>query len=406
MFLRAIIPLFLLFLFSAVATAGIQERSFSFSPMVGGQVFEGDQHLKDALFWSIGLGYNLTENAALEAVFSKAETDSEISSASIVRIQTLRIDALYHFNPERKLVPYLAVGLGQITSNPETGSSRLNFLVNAGGGLKYFLNKSVALRGDLRYLFEFSDPENNLLCSAGLEFQFGKPTPAPAPLPIVAPPITPVVTPSQAPAPLLDSDGDGVMDEKDRCPNTPDGVKVESNGCPIDSDSDGVVDYLDKCPDTPQGSPVDGNGCPLDSDGDGVLNSLDQCPETPSGVSVDSKGCTTKLTLRINFGLNSDQLGPEFDSEIGQAARCINDYPGNIVFIDGHTDSQGREDYNQKLSERRAAAVKNRLVEKFAVPAIRMTARGFGENQPVADNTTSEGRFLNRRVEVACGAAE
>jgi outer membrane protein OmpA-like peptidoglycan-associated protein len=88
-----------------------------------------------------------------------------------------------------------------------------------------------------------------------------------------------------------DSDHDGVIDKKDLCPDTPKGVKVDKNGCPIDSDGDGVPDYLDKCPNTPKGTKVDKKGCSLDSDGDGVPDNLDKCPKTPKGVKVDSVGC-------------------------------------------------------------------------------------------------------------------
>jgi hypothetical protein len=88
-----------------------------------------------------------------------------------------------------------------------------------------------------------------------------------------------------------DSDGDGVMDDLDQCPNTPEGVKVDAKGCPLDTDGDGVYDYLDQCPNTPQGVKVDAEGCPLDTDGDGVYDYLDQCPDTPPGIKVDAKGC-------------------------------------------------------------------------------------------------------------------
>jgi len=92
---------------------------------------------------------------------------------------------------------------------------------------------------------------------------------------------------------------------------------------PRDSDGDGVIDALDKCPNTPKGVSVDKVGCPLDSDGDGVLDNLDQCPDTPAGVSVDVYGCPTKLTLHINFGHDSSKVDPKFDSEIAKAAQCI-----------------------------------------------------------------------------------
>ncbi len=173
---------------------------------------------------------------------------------------------------------------------------------------------------------------------------------------------------------------------------------------PRDSDGDGVTDDKDQCPNTPRGAPVDSVGCPLDSDGDGVFDYLDKCPNTPKGVSIDSDGCPTRLTLKINFRHDSNVVGDQYMGEIAKAAQCINEYPGNQVFIDGHTDSQGPSEYNQGLSERRATAVVKALVDKYNIPASRLTARGFGEDQPIADNKTAEGRKENRRVDVLCGA--
>lgn len=89
----------------------------------------------------------------------------------------------------------------------------------------------------------------------------------------------------------LDSDGDGVFDGIDRCPDTPRGATVDASGCPRDSDGDGVFDGIDRCPDTPRGAKVDANGCPLDSDGDGVFDGIDRCPDTPRGTEVDATGC-------------------------------------------------------------------------------------------------------------------
>jgi hypothetical protein len=91
--------------------------------------------------------------------------------------------------------------------------------------------------------------------------------------------------------PCRDTDGDGVSDEMDHCPDTPRGIKVNMKGCPVNSDGDRVPDYLDRCPDTPKGVEVDEYGCPVDSDGDRVPDYLDKCPDTPKGVEVDENGC-------------------------------------------------------------------------------------------------------------------
>ena len=377
--------------------AAIKPGAFTLSPMIGGHIFDNDQDLNDAMGISLGLGYNLTKQAALEAVYTQVNADGDTPADIDAKVRTFRLDALYHFMADNDLVPYLAIGFGEININPEVGGNKRHLLGNIGGGIKYFLREAVALRADARYLLDFPEPEENIIYSAGLFFQFGGATPAPAPV---------AIEPAPAPVMPKDSDGDGVTDDLDQCPNTPQGAPVDSVGCPLDSDGDGVYDYLDKCPNTPKGAPVDSVGCPLDSDGDGVYDYLDKCPGTPKGVSVDSVGCPTKLTLQINFGHDSDKIGPAYDGEIAKAAQCINEFPGNLVYIDGHTDSQGPAEYNQQLSERRATAVKNRLVEKFDIPARRMTARGFGESKPVADNKTKEGRSKNRRVEVACGATE
>ncbi|MCW8892157.1 MAG: OmpA family protein [Deltaproteobacteria bacterium] len=414
--------------FTLPASAEIHPGAFTLSPMLGGHFFDGDQSLDSSSFWGLGLGYNFSENWAVEGVYTKADADAEDASTTDTKVETIHLDALYHFQPTKKLVPYFVAGLGGIYSSPDVGAERDHLLFNYGLGVKYFiLDNLIALRADIRHLLDFPEPDHNLQYSAGLVFQLGKPASAPVPVAVAAP------TPRPEPTPLdsdddgvidkfdqcpntptgvtvdstgcpLDSDKDGVLDYLDKCPNTPLGVSVDNRGCPLDSDSDGVFDYLDRCPDTPSGAPVDKKGCSLDSDGDRVFDYLDHCPGTPAGVSVDANGCPTVLTLHINFGHDSSSVGPEYDGEIAKAAQCINDYPGNVVFIDGHTDSTGAAAYNQTLSVQRAQAVVDRLAEKFDIPVDRMTARGFGEDKPVANNKIPEGRALNRRVEVACGA--
>jgi OOP family OmpA-OmpF porin len=142
-----------------------------------------------------------------------------------------------------------------------------------------------------------------------------------------------------------------------------------------------------------------------DSDGDGVPDHLDKCPGTPKGRIVDADGCELKLTLLINFDFDKSDIKPEFKPELDKAAEFIR-MNSNVPYIllAGHTDNIGEDDYNQKLSERRATAVRQALINDYGIDGGKLVARGYGEAQPVADNATDEGRYQNRRVEVICCA--
>ena len=194
----------------------------------------------------------------------------------------------------RNLRPYLFAGPGFLADNGVTG---VNF--DLGLGAKYYLNDHAALYLEAGYLRglesttydNITERENIWKVTAGVELDFGK---------------------------AKDTDMDGVSDKKDKCPDTPAGVAVDANGCPIDSDGDGVADYMDDCPtvagltslkgcpdadgdgvadkndkcaNTPKGWKVDATGCPLDKDEDGVADAIDKCPDTPAGIDVDKNGC-------------------------------------------------------------------------------------------------------------------
>lgn len=207
----------------------------------------------------------------------------------------------------------------------------------------------------------------------------------------------------------VDSDGDGVPDYLDRCPGTPTGFPVDDKGCPTDSDNDGVLDAFDKCPNTPKGVRVDDFGCPFDSDKDGVLDEFDKCPDTPFGVKVDSEGCPTEETINENqeqiyvlqgmttFESGKATLTERAKKELKELAEIIKKYPGSVWRIEGHTDSQGSAAFNKKLSQQRADAVKRFLIS-VGVPDKMLIAEGMGEDYPIADNSTEQGRQKNRRV--------
>jgi len=176
-----------------------------------------------------------------------------------------------------------------------------------------------------------------------------------------------------------------------------------------DSDGDGVLDENDRCPDTPAGAEVDKFGCALDGDNDGVINLYDECPHTPAGVEVDEKGCEVQKVEEHEdvilsaaqgealFDVDKSTIKPEYAEELDSLVGFMRENPGVVVSVEGHTDSTGPAAYNKKLSERRAEAVKDYLVDK-GIDAGRISTVGMGESQPVADNATKAGRRQNRRA--------
>ena len=215
-----------------------------------------------------------------------------------------------------------------------------------------------------------------------------------------------------------DDDRDGVNNALDKCPNTPAGVPVDAAGCPQDDDKDGVPNPADKCPNTPAGATVDANGCSpeqLDTDGDGVPNSIDRCPGTTAGDRVDAVGCRLIFespagTFNLkgsSFASGSATIGRQGRVALTDAAIKINSGlatlpPDYIIEVQGHTDSTGSLKLNERLSQRRADAVKAFLVTQ-GVPADRLVAKGYGPSQPLADNKTRAGREENRRVTLRVG---
>jgi len=166
-----------------------------------------------------------------------------------------------------------------------------------------------------------------------------------------------------------------------------------------DSDRDGVLDSKDKCPTTPLGEAVNKDGCPLDSDNDGVYDFEDQCPNTAQNLDVDSYGCPLMRTLHLNFETSSAKILEDSYDEVEKFATFMKEHPMYNAELVGHTDNVGSEEFNMDLSKRRAISVKNALVAQ-GVNASRLKAFGRGELDPVASNETPEGRLQNRRTEV------
>ena len=200
--------------------------------------------------------------------------------------------------------------------------------------------------------------------------------------------------------PEPDTDGDGVIDKEDKCINV--AGLATLGGCP-DKDADGIADNMDACPD--KAGPADKQGCP-DSDGDGITDNIDQCPMQKGVASM--KGCpeineaTKKLFAKaltgIKFDTGKSTIKPVSFGILNDVVKVMQDNPNYDLEIHGHTDDQGDDAKNLKLSDDRAGAVRAYLTGK-GVGAGRLRSEGHGETIPVADNKTAAGRATNRRVE-------
>lgn len=332
----------------------------------------------------------------------------------------------FQFGQNLQIFPVLGAGVAHFyirDMTPET-----DFALSYGLGAKYYVWNNVAIRADLRQhhvpdaLRSMREeatggpvPEADLFMnelSIGVSYFLGGPkdsdkdgvynrgdlcpdTPAGVIVDDVGCP--------------MDSDLDGVPDGWDQCPNTPRGATVDEYGCPWDEDLDMVLNGLDQCPDTPPGALVDKDGCPFDTDNDGYLDGIDRCPDTPPGAVVDDRGCSEiqegiqqgLLVLHnVYFDFDEDTLRPESRPVLDEVGLALLQRPGIKFEIQGHTDAIASMEYNQELSERRANTVLMYLVDNFPELDVSLySARGLGENRPIATNETPEGRQENRRVE-------
>jgi len=254
------------------------------------------------------------------------------------------VDLQYYFS-RNKLAPYTVIGAGGMVTKTDVVSRNESFIGEAGAGLNYEINDNFMLRGDVRYRYNNNfdtkygrdtDEFHDMVVNVGFVIPFG-----PKPVP-------PVQFAMPAPAP----------------------VEKAIDCSAMDSDADGVNDCQDKCSATMAGSKVDFEGCP---------------------ISLELKG--------VNFKVDSAELTVNAMSILDGVAASLMGYPEkDDIEVHGHTSSEGSDAHNMKLSQRRSQSVVNYL--KMKGVTNRLSARGYGENQPIAENVTEQGRSLNRRVEL------
>jgi len=251
-------------------------------------------------------------------------------------------DLVYSFGDRSKLTPFVLAGVGGNHDDVFPGKDKFTWFGNVGAGVvsaPFSQFADLRLRGEVRYIYDdFESGYSDFRLGLGLEIPLFAKEAAAEPAPAVEEQ-TKIV---EVPTGLLDSDGDGVVDEKD------------------------------KCPDTPAGTRVDGDGCPL-----------------AKVIALNG----------VTFEFDSTRLRPDALTILDQASGILTKYPDMQVEVAGHTDSKGSEAYNLNLSDGRAASVREYFVSK-GVPESQISSKGYGEAEPVADNATDEGRERNRRVEL------
>ena len=335
----------------------------------------------------------------------------------------LELDANLNFKlltDKYVVVPYITTGLGASMYN----ATNFGAYYTLGSGLQFNLGGETFL--NLQYAHNISVTD---LVTDNMNYRLG----FASPLTDKAEPKVVTVTPPPAPVVVVeekDTDKDGVMDSKDKCPTVAGLSKY--NGCPIpDSDKDGINDEDDKCPTVAgtakyKGCPIpDGDsdgvndeedkcptvaglaryqGCPIpDTDKDGVNDEDDKCPNTPGTRS--NKGCPELSqynfeTKNIQYKTGSAELTTKGAVELKKLVGILKSHTEiRKISIEGHTDNTGKPDANLKLSEKRVEAAKAYLA-KNGIDVSRVITKGLGDTMPIADNKTAEGKQQNRRVEV------
>jgi outer membrane protein OmpA-like peptidoglycan-associated protein len=263
-----------LMLTGVAGASDFQEKRFNIVPFGGWTFF--DRELKDPtglmlnndVYFGGRVGVRVVSPLWLDLAGGYTPTSACNCDATWTHLSA---NLMLESSKPRLINPFLSLGGGVSKFVPRWSPDEKDGTFEAAVGAKVRLMNSLGLRLEARNVLlmpkkHYKDAHiDNIILGGGLVFAFGgKPA---------------------------DSDGDGVPDKLDKCPDTPRACTVDANGCPIDSDHDGVCDGMDKCPDTPRGATVDAAGCPTDSDGDGVWNGIDQCPDTPRGCTVDAHGC-------------------------------------------------------------------------------------------------------------------
>ncbi|MGH8539068.1 MAG: OmpA family protein [Stenotrophobium sp.] len=358
------------------------------SPSIGA-VFAGSGNPSFGPQGSISVGRSITEYQGIEIEGGYSSLNvTHLPSENKYQRAVLGVNLLQYLAPQKSDIrPYLLLNANG-HSIRFLGESLTGAGVGAGLGTFLKLSSNWDMRLEGRYNLDFIGQKGIVqsqtfyVWTAGLGFRYKFGAVPGSEAPVTHPPeVVHVVQPPPPPPPVTL-----------KCPNTPAGIPVGPDGCPLDSDGDGVPDYLDECPHTPAGAKVLPNGCALKGD----------CRTPKPGEAVDANGCAAShnfILKGVKFEFASNRLTEEAKLILNQVAETLKAYPDVDVDVEGHTDYIGSDAYNMGLSERRADAVKDYLMS-HGVNGKRMTPIGYGKTRPIDTNLTEAGRENNRRVEL------
>jgi len=305
----------------------------------------------------VGINYELRKYIVMPRFDLDYVKISDFSSDRVNNLFKVSINGVYEFENRTTILPYALAGIGYEHVSGEIKDvfeSHPFFQGGLGVSYKFFEGYRVQLEGKMLQVLGGKNEDNEVIMNFGMSF-----------------PLRRVVYGAK------NRTSQKVIIKKEtiikEVPIVKYRVKKEINRCPKKIDAP-------------------------DMDRDGIADKLDQCPATPCGFIVDSYGCPVKVTLEINFGVNSSAIQPHSISKIKKFAQYLLVNRGSRVVIIGHTDSDGSTLNNLVLSKKRARAVANKLLE-FGVSPSRITAIGRGESMPIASNSTEDGKRLNRRIE-------
>ncbi len=445
-------------LLTTTCFAGEREGAFSISPFVGGYTFDGVQHAKTAPVYGLRLGYDITKHIGVEYVVDYLSTEGTQAKRSINAL-SYRMDALYNFMPEGRLVPYLALGGGGITARSRLRIQR---------GREQYRCYHECRRRTQVFPYRFACPawrcppvdpfrrqyqlKGNWEYTAGVTFLFGDKKPAPAPVAPacnlaaspasimqgqsaklnwtsenatelnIQPNIGPVepqgdmtVTPAADTLYTLTCTGEGGKASSDATISVAQAPKPLAPTCDLSVSPASIMQgesamlnwtsqNATECDIQPGIGPVKPQGTTdIKPTADTTYNLV--C--TGAGGKANSYARITVaaptreelcMTLHIEYDTDKSIIKPAYYGEVEKVAKFMKRFPQIKGTIEGHTDNIASAKYNVKLSQRRAEGVVKMLVEKFGIDKSRLKAMGYGLTKPIADNKTVEGRQKNRRT--------